>query len=210
MKAIHWLKEEAKALAVLFLYFLFYFSIFIGLKKLILAHYHISFYGFGAAMVGALIAAKAVLVIESSPLSKPFLSAAPFLKVFYDTFVYTTLALAFLYLEKVLELAHKEGTFRLAFLTAGHEEDWYEFCAKVGCAGVVFLGYSVFAAIGRRLGPGELLRLFFTPPHVITHVPGDTYKTFSRKFICQAFDYHADPGGMHKKGGSGRSRSTSN
>ncbi|HEV3273165.1 MAG TPA: hypothetical protein VGZ93_13380 [Candidatus Methylacidiphilales bacterium] len=166
MKTMHWLKGEAKALVVLFFYFLFYFSIFIILKKLILAHYHIGFYSSGAAIVGALIAAKAVLVIESSPLSRPFRSAAPLLKVIYDAFVYTTLALVFLYLEKVLELVHKEGTFRPAFLTAGHERDGYEFCAKVGCAGVAFLGYAVFAAISRHLGPGELLKLFFTSPRV--------------------------------------------
>lgn len=166
MKTAHWLKRETKSLAVLFLYFLFYFSIFIILKKLILAHYDISFYSSGAAIVGALIAAKAVLVIECSPLSKPFHSAAPFLKVLYDTFVYTSLALLFLYVEKVLELAHKEGTFRPAFLGVGQEGDGYEFCAKVGCAGVAFLSYAVFAAISRHLGPGELLRLFFTPPRV--------------------------------------------
>src|SRR5476651_539975 len=108
MKTIHWLKGEAKSLAVLFLYFLCYFSIFILFKKLILAHYHISFYGFGAAIIGALIAAKTVLVIESSPLSKPFHSSAPYLKIAFDTLVYTVLALIFLYLEKVLEIAHKE------------------------------------------------------------------------------------------------------
>jgi hypothetical protein len=166
MKAIHWLKEEAKALVVLFLYFSFYFGIFIVLKKLILAHYNISFYGFGAALVGALIAAKAVLVIESSPLSRPFHSAAPFLKILYDTFLYTILALLFLYLEKILELAHKERTFRLAFLTAGYGQDWAEFCAMVGWGGLCFFGYAVFAAISRHLGPGELLRIFFTSPRV--------------------------------------------
>ena len=166
MKAIHWLKEEAKALVVLFLHFSFYFGIFIVLKKLILAHYHISFYGFGAALIGALIAAKAVLVIESSPLSRPFHSSPPFLKILYDTLIFTTLALLFLYLEKSLELLHKEGTFRLAFLTASHEDDLYEFCAMVGWAGFSFFGYAVFAAISRHLGPGELLRIFFTSPRI--------------------------------------------
>lgn len=164
MKAIHWLKKEVKELAVLFLYFAFYFGIFIVLKKLILAHYNISFYGFGAAMVGALIAAKAVLVIESTSLSKPFHASAPYLKVLYDTLVFTTLALIFLYLEKSLELLHKEGTFRLAFLTASHEDDLYDFCAKVGWGGFSFLGYSVFAAINRHLGSGKLWRFFFTSP----------------------------------------------
>jgi hypothetical protein len=164
MKAIHWLRKEIKDMVVLFLYFAFYFGVFIVFKKLILAHYHISFYGFGAAMVGALIAAKAVLVIESSPLSGPFRASKPYLKVLYDTFVFTALALIFLYLEKSLELLHKEGTFRLAFLTARKEDDFPDFCAVVGWGGLSFLGYSVFAAINRHLGSGKLLGFFFTLP----------------------------------------------
>ena len=164
MNKIQWLKEEAKAMAVLFLYFSFYFNIFILFKKLILAHYDISFYGFSAALLGALIAAKAVIVIEHSPLSRPFRLTAPFKKILYDTFVYTALALLFLYLEKVVELAHKEGTFRLAFLTAGDDDDWYGFCATVGWGMLSFLVYATFAAISRHLGRGELLRFLFTTP----------------------------------------------
>jgi hypothetical protein len=164
MKAIHWVKEEAKKMAVLFVYFLFYFGVFMGLKRLMLAHYNITYYGFGAAMLGALIAAKAVLVIEASPLAKPFREHMPCLKIIYDTLLYTLLALIFLYLEKIVELAHKEGSFRLAFLSAGHDDDWYQFCATVGCGALAFLGYAVFAAISRHLGPGELVRLFFHPP----------------------------------------------
>lgn len=164
MKALHWLKKEVKELAILFVYFAFYFGIFIVFKKLILDHYDISYYGFGAAMVGALLAAKAVLVIEGSPLSRPFHTSAPYVKVLYDTFLYTLLALIFLYLEKSLELMHQEGTFRLAFFTARHEDDFPDFCAKVGWAGLCFLGYSVFAVINHHLGSGKLWRFFFTPP----------------------------------------------
>jgi hypothetical protein len=163
MKLIHWLKEEAKEMAVLFVYFAFYFNVFIVFKKLILAHYHISFYGFGAALVGALIAAKAVLVVESSPLSRPLRNAAPYLKILYDTLLYTLLSLVFLYLERIVELAHKQGTWQDVFQNIGQEEDWYQFAAIVGWAGLCFLGYSFFAAMNRHTGTGELVRLLFTP-----------------------------------------------
>ena len=93
------------------------------IMKMILAHYHISFYGFGAALVGALIAAKAVLVIESTSLSKPFLAAVPYHKILYDTLVYTALALVFLFLEKLVESAHQEGSFRLAFFSMDQDDD---------------------------------------------------------------------------------------
>jgi hypothetical protein len=159
-----WIFKEGKALAILFLYFLFYYGIFIILKKLILAHYHISFFGFSGAVLGALISAKAVMIVESTALSKVLRSAAPFLKVIFDCFLYTTLALILLYLEKVVELAHKEGNIRLAFLTVGRDDDLAQFFAMVIWAGLSFLGYTVFSAISRHLGHGELIRLFFTSP----------------------------------------------
>jgi hypothetical protein len=162
MKIVAWLKHEAKALLAVFFYFLFCYGVIIILKKLILAHYHISYFGFGAAVLGALISAKAVLVIESTPLAKVLASAKPYLKVIYDCFVYTTIALLFLYLEKLLELAHKEGNIRLAFFTVGDEDDLSQFTAMVIWAGLSFLGYAVFSAMDRHLGKGELFKLFFT------------------------------------------------
>ncbi len=163
MKALSWLKREGKSFLATFLYFLGYYAVFIILKKLILAHYHISYFGFGAAILGALISAKAVLLIESTPLSKVLGQAAPFLKVIYDCFLYTTLAVMLLYAEKVFELTRQEGTLRLAFVTLHKEDDLSLFCATVIWAALAFLGYAVFSAISRHVGHGELFRLFFTP-----------------------------------------------
>ncbi len=168
MKAIQWLRRETKAFALLFIYFCVYFGIFIVLKKLILAHYDISFYGLGAAVVGALIAAKAFLVIESLPLPRFLSASSPFLRAGYQAVICTFLALIFLYLEESLKLIKTEGTFRLAFFRARHESDVYEFWARVGWAGFSFLHYAVLVEIGRHFRPGGLMRMLFTPsPAVI-------------------------------------------
>ena len=164
MKATAWIWKEGKAFLLLFAYFLFYYGIFIVLKKLILAHYHIGYYGLGGAVLGALISAKAVMTVESTALAKILRTSAPFLKVLCDCLLYTALALIFLYIEKVVELARHEGSLRLAFASVGHDDDLPQFLAMVLWAGLSFLGYSVFAAISRHMGHGELYRLFFTPP----------------------------------------------
>ena len=163
-KFIAWIKHEAKALIAVFIYFLACYGIIILLKKLILAHYDISYFGFGAAVLGAFISAKAVLVIESTPLAKVLASAKPYVKVIYDCFVYTSIAVFLLYLEKILELAHKEGSLRLAFFSVGHDDSLSQFTATVLLAGVAFFGYAIFSVLRRHLGHGELYRLFFTPP----------------------------------------------
>ena len=162
MKIVHWLQKEGKAILILTLYFFFCYGMLVVLKKLILLHYHISFFGLGAAVLGALISAKAVLIIESTPLAKILRESAPALKVIYDCLLYTTLALFLLYAEKIFEVWRHEGTLRMAFFTVGKDADQSIFCATVIWAGLSFLGYAVFAAIGRHLGRGELIRLFFT------------------------------------------------
>jgi len=164
MKITEWIIREGKSLVAVFLYFLACYGTIILLKKLILEHYHISYFGFGIAVLGAFISAKAVLVIESTPLARVLATSKPYLKVIYDCFVYTSIALLFLYLEKVLELAHKEGNLRLAFFTVNHEDDLSQFLATVILAGVAFFGYAVFSVLRRHLGHGELYRLFFTTP----------------------------------------------
>jgi len=163
MKILHWLRKEGKAILILTLYFFFCYGMLVILKKLILLHYNISFFGFGAAVLGALISAKAVLIVESTPLAKILRESAPALKVIYDCLLYTTLALILLYAEKTFEIWHQEGTLRMAFFTVGKNEGLSVFCATVIWAGLAFLGYAIFAAIGRHLGHGELIRLFFTP-----------------------------------------------
>ncbi len=163
MKAWHWILKEGKAILLLTLYFLVCYGIVIISKKLILAHYNISYLGFGAALLGALISAKAVLIIESSPLHRAFHTSAPALKAVCDCLLYTLLAFILLYLEKVIELERKEGNLRLVFLTVGRDDDLSEFFATVLWVALAFLGYALFSAINRHLGPGELYRLFFTP-----------------------------------------------
>ena len=65
-KLIHELEE----LAVIWLYFVVWVGVFIGLKKLILGEYHIEFSGLSAALIGALILAKVVLVFRNIPLGR--------------------------------------------------------------------------------------------------------------------------------------------
>lgn len=59
-------KQEAKEVGVGTLYFLIWFGIILTLKKLMLEAYPIEFYGFSTAVVGALIVAKVVVVLDKT------------------------------------------------------------------------------------------------------------------------------------------------
>jgi len=58
------LKDEIKAVAITTLYFATWLGLLVLLKKLILEEYQIEFHGLSVALVGALVLAKVVLVLE--------------------------------------------------------------------------------------------------------------------------------------------------
>ena len=60
--------EELKALVLTTVYFAVWFALLIVLKELLLAEYEIAVGGLSFALVGALVVAKVVLVLEHVPL----------------------------------------------------------------------------------------------------------------------------------------------
>jgi len=62
------LPHEIKLVGPITLYFAFCFTVLMLLKRLVLAQYQIGFRGFSVALVGALVAAKVLAVLENVPL----------------------------------------------------------------------------------------------------------------------------------------------
>ena len=62
------LKHELEAVVVVTLYFAAWLGVLMVLKKLVLAEYQIQFRGLSMVLVGSLVLAKVVLVLEHVPL----------------------------------------------------------------------------------------------------------------------------------------------
>lgn len=62
------LKHELKAIVLVTLFFAAWLGSLMGLKVLILEDYHIRFGGFSMVLLGALVLAKVVLILEHVPL----------------------------------------------------------------------------------------------------------------------------------------------
>jgi hypothetical protein len=163
MKAPSWLLDETKAFGLRVVYFLCCFGLLELLKKLILDEYHIGFFGFGTVAIGALIAAKVVLIFEHTPLARPFTHSRPIVKVLFETAFYGLCSLALFYAEKAFELRRAAGGFLPAFSMVQHQNNRYVFATTLLAVILAFFFYSVLSAIDRHLGRGELLKLFFRP-----------------------------------------------
>src|SRR5262245_10433928 len=158
-----WVKHEVKEVGLITLYFLFCFGVALLLKKLFLADYDIKVYVVSSLVVGALVVAKVVAVLDQTRAGTRFDLTLPLgVVALYKTLIYTVAALVVLYLETVIDVYRESHSLRAAVLETWAHRDWNVLFAKVLCGGLAFAGYHFYAGLDRRLGTGTLRRLVMT------------------------------------------------
>src|SRR5215469_5411535 len=108
----------------------------------------------------ALLAAKAALVLEETPLGRSLVSYRRIVEIAAKVLFYGITCLLFLYAERVLEDRHKFHNWEAAFPQAYEQLSHSILVWSLGIS-IVFALYFVFAEISERMGQGELWRLFF-------------------------------------------------
>src|SRR5258708_6080379 len=109
MSAKQKLKHELNALGIASLYFGVWLGVLIVLKKLVLAEYEIQFHGFAVAVMGTLILAKVVLILEHVPFGVWVRSWPVLVDVLLRTALYGLGVLVVLILEKAFDARHQAG-----------------------------------------------------------------------------------------------------
>src|SRR5258708_20739578 len=95
--------KEIKALGLLTFYFAVWFGMMLFVKRLVLAQYKIEFRGASMALVGALVVAKVVLVLEHVSLGQWVRRRPVAVDIALRTLLYTLGVLILLLLEKAFE-----------------------------------------------------------------------------------------------------------
>ena len=157
------LKHELRQIGLVTLYFFLCFGVVLTLKKLLLAEYQIEFYAMSATVIGALVVAKIVVVLDKTRAGTRFDATHPlWLSVLYKTVVYSLAAAAVLGLERVFHAYREAGQLGQALTEVWMHRDRNVILAKVICIGLAFAGYHLYAGLDRRLGEGTLRRLVMT------------------------------------------------
>jgi hypothetical protein len=157
------LKNEIKAVALATFYFAAWIGVLVFLKKLILAEYRIEFNGLSLALVGALVLAKVVLVMEHVPLTGWTRTRPAWVEVILRTILYALGVLVVLLLEKAFEGRREHGGFGLSLIAVLQHAERIHVWANTICLAGALLGYNVLSVIRRHLGEGGLIRLFLSP-----------------------------------------------
>ena len=157
------LKHEIKTVGLVTLYFGCWLAILLLIKQLVLAEYQIEFRGMTNALVGALILAKVVIVLEHVPLGSWVRRQPAWIDVILRTALYASGVVVVLVLEKGLEGRHEYGGFVQSISTIWAHEDIHHLWVNVVVITSVLLIYNMFSVVRSHLGDGELLRIFTSP-----------------------------------------------
>jgi hypothetical protein len=110
-----WLLREFLAIWPVFLFFLVGFLLLISLIKLALAQFSVEITVLSNAIIGALLAAKAALVLDETPLARSLEHYRRIVAVAVKMLFYRVAPLLVGYVERFLEALHKVHNFDASF-----------------------------------------------------------------------------------------------
>ena len=156
-----WWKRELKEIFAISYTFFVLFILFTGLKLSLLEQYHISGFKMGAALIGSLILAKVVLILDKLPLTRKMDIFPNIYRVFFRSFVYLIGFVIFSLLEHWVKSLVDGDAFGLAWQHAFQYLGTKEFALRLVVIFIVFLFFNAFWVIRVHYGPKELRKLFF-------------------------------------------------
>lgn len=157
------LVSELKALGCASAYFLSFLGVLLTLKKLALAEYNIEFQGLSLALVGTLVLAKVVLILEHVSLGRWTRNRPGWVDVVLRTALYTVGVFVVLVLEKAFEGRHEYGGLTSSLLDQLRHVKLDQVLIDTIAVSVALLGYNLLSLIRRHLGEGALLWMLRTP-----------------------------------------------
>jgi hypothetical protein len=110
-----WLLKEFLAIWPVFLFFLVGFLLLISLIKLALAQFSVEITVLSNAIIGALLAAKAALVLDETPLARSLEHYRRIVAVAVKMLFYGVATLLVGYVERFLDALHKVHNFDASF-----------------------------------------------------------------------------------------------
>ena len=145
------------------LYFAVWIGVLVLLKKLILAEYQIEFHGLSMVLIGALILAKVVLILEHVPLGAWMRRQPAFVDVILRTVLYALGVTVVLLLEKAFDGRHEYGGFSRSLMAVFQHADVYHVWANTICVSGALLVYNMLSVVRKHLGEGGLMKLLLSP-----------------------------------------------
>jgi hypothetical protein len=143
-----------------FIFFLFLFHMIALTKAVSLGDYNITALRATGSTVGALIVAKAILLVEALPIARLF-SGRRVVEVLWKTLLFATVALLFRFVEEIIPLTSKHGGVVATTKAMYGEISWPLFWVlALWILGGLFL-YCLASELIRAVGPEKVKDMLF-------------------------------------------------
>jgi len=143
------------------IFFLIAFSLILVTKRLILREYGISWTGFGAAIVGAILIGKVVLIVDKLPFVNKFPDHPLIYNTSWKSLIYFLAALLVRYLEHVVSFLSKHENFVEVNRHLMDEIVWPQFWLIQMWLAVLFFIYCAMRELVRVIGRDKVIHMFF-------------------------------------------------
>src|SRR5580765_2975114 len=156
--------KEIKSVVFATIYFAIWLGILMFLKTMILTEDKVEFTGISMAVIGALILAKVVLVIDLIPLSGWTRKRPAVWFLFFRTLFNIIAVYILLLIEKAFEARHEYGGFGSSLSQVFQHRDVYHVWANVTVVSIAVFWFNVIFVLRRYLGEQKFRQLFFSIP----------------------------------------------
>ena len=165
------LKNELISVGIATIYFMIWFGTLMLIKVLLLKDYNIEFTGVSMAIIGALVVAKLILIMEYIPLGSWIRKQPAYVDVLIRTTLYTLGIFIILILEKGLEGRTEYGGFISSIKHSFSNVDIYHVWVNTIVVFGALLVFNTISIFRKHLGKGGLLKMLLVPP------PGELQKS---------------------------------
>ena len=155
------IRHELREIGLVTAFFLLWFLFFLTLKRLVLAQYEIEVSVLGTALIGALVVAKVVVILDKLPVARRFRGGALALHLLWRTLSYTAVVFLVMSAERLFHAWRETGALRPALAHVWASRDLHHALATTLAVGSGLALFLLSAEVDRRLGEGGLRRLLF-------------------------------------------------
>lgn len=154
------IKEELKKVGSLTLFFLIGFGYILLTMKFLLAEYNIDVFIFSKVIISALVAAKAVAIMDATPLVNRYQNSPRYVRVLYKSLIYLGAVFVFSVVEDLFHSYRETKSIGGAIAVFIETRHFFHFLAVTMAISIVFIMHNIFHEIDSYLGKGKLTKLF--------------------------------------------------
>ena len=155
--------NELKTLGVTTLYFAFWFGVLMLIKVLLLEEYNVEFVNVSMALIGAVVVAKVILILEHVDLGSWIKSKPALIDIIVRTLLYVSGVFIVLLIEKSFDGRNEYGGFWQSLENVFQHADIHHFWVAVICVTLAILGFNTISVMNKALGKGKVRQIIFSP-----------------------------------------------